>query len=75
MAKKAKTQKLLKHLAPKEATKLFNFRVTESERAQLQALAEEYTGGNISAWIKEAIFKYKPHASDLITIKMIKPAS
>lgn len=48
---------------PGAKTVLLNFRVTLEERAALEALADEHTGGNLSRWLLEAGLGYCPPRS------------
>lgn len=49
----------------KEKRKLLNFKATEAERKAIQANADKYAGGSISAWLRFAGTKCKPSRKDL----------
>ena len=47
---------------PKRVTKtrLLQLRVTEDEEYLIHCLAETFTGGNMSLWIRHASLEYRP---------------
>lgn len=52
-------------LAKKKEQKLINLLVTEEEERKLKELAELYTRGNMSAWIRFASKHYRPKKNQL----------
>lgn len=46
-------------------TKCVIIKVTECDYGKIQALAESYTGGNISRWVRYAAVHLKPRKCDL----------
>ena len=64
LLKKKTSAKKTKAVKPKtEALRLINLKVSEKERGALQALADKYTHGNISEWLRIAGRGYEPPAS------------
>lgn len=53
-----------KKLAPK--TKLVNFKALPAELQAIQKKANEYTGGNLAAWVRFSAMNHVPKKSDLI---------
>ncbi len=45
--------------------KLLNFKANKNERETIQAKANLFTGGNISAWIRYASLNHSPAAQEL----------
>jgi len=60
-----KTKKTLSVMKKKETRKNFCVRLLDSEREQIQELADEYCGGCISDWLRVAGLKWKPSKNDL----------
>ncbi len=53
------------YLNKKSATKLSNYRRSDEQHAAMQANADLYTGGNLSAWIIFASTMLKPQKQHL----------
>ena len=57
---------MLKQCIKKAVRKLMNFKVTDEERALMQAKADKYTNGNVSDWLRYAGTKLDPKKCDLL---------
>lgn len=48
-----------KYMKKSDATKLINFRCTETEFQIMKSNADRFAGGNLSAWIRYACIELK----------------
>ncbi len=48
---------------------IMNFKVTEEEREIVRKNANQFTGGNISAWARYATMKLSPRPRDIAKTK------
>ncbi len=69
MAPKKKTQLRLK---PKEKDLRLpvHIRFSEEERSQAQEMADTYTGGDLSKWVRHAALSYRPKVSELVEVQV-----
>jgi len=49
----------------KETRKNLNLKVSESELKQIKKLADKYTNGNLSQWVRYTAINYRPKKSEL----------
>jgi hypothetical protein len=49
----------------KDQPQLVNLKVTKKEKRMLQALADSYTAGNLSEWLRYAGLHFIPRKSDM----------
>ncbi len=57
---------VLKTAARKPEKLMVNFSATEAEKKAIQALADKYADGNLSAWLRYAALHCKPAKGDLV---------
>lgn len=64
---------LIKSLATqKQKKKNVNFKMSSDELEMARVRAEKYAGGNLSAFIREAILKYIPPQEDLVSTEQLR---
>jgi hypothetical protein len=61
---KKKSPKLKLKTLPKR-TEHVHIRFFETERMSLQQLADQWTAGDLSKWVRHAALNYKPSAAEL----------
>lgn len=49
--------------------KVLNFKVTAEEKKAIEAVAERYCKGNVTALVKLAVKQFKPSKSDLVSLR------
>lgn len=54
---------------PLPVKKVMNFKVTAEEKKAIEAVAEKYCKGNVTALVKLAVKQFKPSKSDLVQLR------
>lgn len=54
---------------PSLPKKVMNFKVTEQEKKDIEAVAERYCKGNVTALVKLAVAAFKPSKRDLVQLR------
>ena len=49
--------------------KVMNFKVTAQEKKAIEAVAEKYCKGNVTALVKLAVKQFKPSKTDLVRLR------
>lgn len=70
-SKKKAAKQIHKSLIKPKPTlkKVMNFKVTEKEKKEIEAIAEKYCKGNVTALIKLAVQAFRPSKRDLVRLK------
>ena len=59
----------LKSLRHEKKIKVINLKLSIGELTAIKSMADKFTGGNLSAWIRFASIKHTPKKTDLIEDK------
>ena len=59
---------ILKHLKKEGGRTHMTFTVSEAERKAIYKLADKYTGGNVSAWLRYSATEYQPKCEELAKV-------